>query len=527
MNRWVFLGFAVIWCLSAVNAQDFFDPGRIAEIRLYFEQPDWEKTLAALKENEEEDRIEANLVVDGLEFNGVGVRYKGNSSYHNVSRKGEKKLPFNIKIDHTDKSAALPGGYSKLKLSNGFRDPSFMREVLAYEIAREYMPASRANLAQVFVNDTLMGLYTSVQSVDDPLLGEHFDEHKGPFFKCDPVWGFKTPADCPMGDKASLQYLGEDSACYAGLYEMKSEEGWTDLIRLARILNEEPERIEEVLNVDQALWMLAFDNLIVNLDSYLGAFCHNYYLYRDQEKLFHPIIWDMNLAFGGFTILEGNTILSTTDLAELSMFIHYKNQNPKRPLITQLLSNDLFRKVYLHHLYTILEDHFVSGKFKERVMELQALASPLVEKDTNRFYSVEAFRANLEQTVDADGTPIIGLLQLMDAREAYLLSHPLANKEKPSLSEVRHRHNIEKVTITAQASGADQLWLCYSEPSSLVYHRIRMEDNGLNGDEAAGDQIWGAQINYRPGLQYYVIAEGPYHVAIVPKQAGFKAHVVD
>jgi hypothetical protein len=34
-------------------------------------------------------------------------------------------------------------GYGTLKLANVYNDPSFVREVLSYEIARKYMPASQ------------------------------------------------------------------------------------------------------------------------------------------------------------------------------------------------------------------------------------------------------------------------------------------------------------------------------------------------------------------------------------------------
>ena len=42
-----------------------------------------------------------------------------------------------------------------------------------------------------------------------------------------------------------------------------------------------PPVAEKVLDVDRALWMLAFNNVLVNLDSYSGAFRQNYYLYHD------------------------------------------------------------------------------------------------------------------------------------------------------------------------------------------------------------------------------------------------------
>jgi spore coat protein CotH len=38
------------------------------------------------------------------------------------------------------------------------------------------------------------------------------------------------------------------------------------------------------------LWMLAFNNVFVNLDSYTGGFSQNYYLYKDENRRFNPVV---------------------------------------------------------------------------------------------------------------------------------------------------------------------------------------------------------------------------------------------
>lgn len=39
--------------------------------------------------------------------------------------------------------------------------------------------------------------------------------------------------------------------------------------------------------------MLAFDNVLVNIDSYIGTFKQNYYLYKDDNGRFNAIVWDL------------------------------------------------------------------------------------------------------------------------------------------------------------------------------------------------------------------------------------------
>jgi len=64
--------------------------------------------------------------------------------------------------------------------------PSFVREALSYEIARNYMPAGRANFAKLYINDEYWGLYTNVEAVNKDFLGNHFQSTDGAFFKCNP-----------------------------------------------------------------------------------------------------------------------------------------------------------------------------------------------------------------------------------------------------------------------------------------------------------------------------------------------------
>ena len=67
-------------------------------------------------------------MIDGLKDENVGVKYKGNSSY-NINN---VKNPINIRLDYLNNGQSIDG-YNVLKLSNGFMDPSFVREVLSYE----------------------------------------------------------------------------------------------------------------------------------------------------------------------------------------------------------------------------------------------------------------------------------------------------------------------------------------------------------------------------------------------------------
>ncbi len=512
-KRYFFLLFLFIGLTG--NAQDFYNLNRVRDVKLEFAEQNWSQILDSFKLAGEDERLIGKATIDGILYDSVGVRFKGNSSYHNVRKTDSGKLPFNIKLNTVKKKQRLPGGQKTLKLSNVFRDPSFIREVLSYEIAGCYMPAPRANFVRLTVNGVPLGLYNNSESIDKLFLKNHFGYKKGILFKCDPSWAAAPIEGCLAGDKASLMYQGEDSLCYESNYELKSDHGWKALIELCHAL-ENGREPDELINVDRTLWMHAFNNVLVNLDSYSGRLCHNYYLYKDSFGRFQPIVWDMNLSFGGFRF-DGTDSKPMTDeeLQEFSMFAHYKN--PNRPLISKLLNVPLYRKVYLAHVKTILEEFFSSGKYTERARTIQSAIDFYVQNDPNKLYSYEAFKNNLQATELAGKSKIIGIKELMETRITYLTNHPLLKKAPPKIAGLTHREEGDSsVLISCNAKDAETLWLCYRYKPHAPFKRLAMETDGGESYRAA--------IDYGADLQYYIIAEGAKRASLSPARAAFEYH---
>jgi len=524
MRKLYFLFFLVLTPLLS-GAQDLYEINKIREIKVRFVENNWDVLLDSFKQDGNDERLLGSVTIDGVLYDSVGVRYKGNSSYFNTRKHNLSKLPFNIKADYTRDEQRFKGGYKSLKLSNVFRDPSFLREVMAYEIAGKYMNAPRANFVKLYVNETYLGLYNNTESIDKKFLVDNFGDKSGVLFKCDPNWNAKVKKGCSPGEKASLMFQGDDPECYYSNYELKSKEGWEDLIQLTKTLNDHPENVHEILNVDQTLWMHAYNNVLVNLDSYSGKLCHNYYMYRDTFGLFQPMVWDMNMAFGGFRHDGTGPSLTNEKLQELSPFIHYKS--PNRPLISQLLKNPLNRKVYIAHIRTILKENFEAGAFERRGAELQRLIDFNVQQDKNKLYTHEAFKQNLKESTKAGKSNIIGLAELMNKRAEYLKAHPLLRKTPPSLSGVRHTKSTDQVTIVATASNADAVFLMYRSKPHAPFKRIRMADNGQDGDQTSGDGVFSKSVELSNGAQYYVIGENEKSAAVLPERAAFEFYKVE
>ena len=500
----------------SIFAQDIYDVRSVKDVKIQFEFDDWKNQLNDFKEAGKDERLIGTVTVNGTRYDSVGVRYKGNSSYFNVRNTGSSKLPFNIKVNHIKKKQKLPNGYTSLKLSNVFRDPSFLREVLAYEIAGKYMPSPRANYVRVYVNDQLLGLYNNTESVDEKFLKENFGNDDGTLVKCDPNWHGEVKRGCKKGNNGSLNYLGDNPNCYFDYYEKKSDKGWKDLVNLTKVLETNTKDIEKVLNVDRALWMLAYNNVLVNLDSYSGRLCHNYYVYKDENGIFNTIPWDMNLNFGGFRFVDEKTLLDVKKMQELSPLSSFKD--PKRPLISKLLANSMYRKIYIAHMRTILKENFSSGEYAKRATEIQRIIDFFVKSDENKLYPYEEFKNNLTKTSPAGKSKIVGITELMNARTKYLEAHPLINKTPPKISQVKHTKGTDGTTVTAKVEGVRKAFVFYREKGFGTFKRVALEDDGNNA--------FSVKIPKDKPMEYYIMALNADAAMFSPERAAFEVYEV-
>lgn len=514
----------------ALPAQNLYDPTTIQEIKITFDFNDWDTRMDTAIAGSESYTIAKTVEINGQIFDSVGVKYKGNSSY----RASNKKNPLHIELDHIIGKQDY-GGATDLKLSNVFADPSFVREALSYWILSHYMHCPRANFAKVYVNGAYYGLMTNVENIGKSFLSDHFASSKGAFFKCTPVGGAG-----PGGNNSypTLGWLGATPSLYQKAYELKSDAGWEELVHLIDTLNNKTAAVDQILDVDRALWMLAFDNLLVNLDSYLGSFSQNYYLYRGENRRFNSIVWDLNMSFGGFTLLAGSTGGFGGSLDSTAM----KNLSPlavstvaARPLIKKLLEVPTYKRMYLAHLRTMLEEMFVSGAYLEEGLELQALIDAAVQADANKFYTYAQFKTNLYRSVAAGGTGPsggIGIAALMNGRISYLRSTAEISATPPSISAVGASSSPtlgSTVWITAQiGSGASGVWLGWRGQTTDAFTRTAMYDDGQHQDGAASDGIYGASfVAATPTSEYYVYAENNNAGVFSPARAEHEFHTLN
>lgn len=256
---------------------------------LEFENADWEKDLADFKNTDVE--VSAKLTVDGKTYPDVGVHFHGMSSFMMVGEGRKRSLMLSLDFINPDQALA---GYNKLVLLNAHEDPSFLRSVLALEIARDYLPAPKANFSRVVINGESWGIYVNQQHFNKDFLRDFYKTTKGT--------RWKVPGS-PMG-QGGLNYLGDYVEAYKDIYELKSKDdpkSWVALMNLCRVLNQTPSNqlekaLSPILDIDGALRFFAWENVLANGDG-VYARSSDYCIYLDASGKFHLIPYDANETF--------------------------------------------------------------------------------------------------------------------------------------------------------------------------------------------------------------------------------------
>ncbi len=506
------LYFLTIMLLSmSANCQNLFEMSSVQDIRIIFSRNDWDFLLDSMAQAGDDYSVASSVTINGTTFNNVGVKYKGNSTYN----PNNLKNPLAVKLDYIQNQDFQ--GYTSIKLNNAFKDPSFVREVMGYEIARKYMPSVESNYANVFINGNLHGLYTNVQDLNKTFLSNNFAGKNGVFFKCDPIVGMPPTAGCNPGG-STLEYLGADTACFYSKYENQNTTGWTELKNLTNTLNNNVAAIESILYVDRALWMLAYNNLFCNFDSYTGS-GHNYYVYRDENMQFSTLLWDLNETFGNF--LNGGQ--GNLNLAQLQTLTPLHNSTQiNRPLLYRLLAMPRYKKSYIAHLRTMLAENVSNAWYLTRGQELQTLINSYVSADPNKLYTYQQFQQNLNTSFGS----MWGLSALMEPRDSFLLQHQELTYVPPTISNIQAPTaplSGTSVTITATVSTTNYVRLRHRAALYEIFMDEPMFDDGAHGDGAASDGVYGAfLVMDSPQKQYYIYAENANAAMFSPVRAEYE-----
>ena len=499
MNKYIFrpfflvLGFTCAYNLTSAQV-DFYDLSSVQEIEVYFSQSDWDYQLDTAKHGDDGYIIADYVRINGVQFDDAGVKYKGNSSYDSTYTKN----PVHIELNHVIPQSYQ--GFTDIKLGNNYADPSVIREVLAYSILSNYMYCPRSNFARLYINGSYIGLYSNDESINKNFCSRNFNSSSGTFFKCNPI---VTPGPTT---KSNLKYIpGGDSTVYSDFYELKSDSGWDDLINLCDSVTNNPGSLESVLDMDRVLWMLAFNSVLVNLDSYTGVF---------------PFVGSGGTSMGSLNI---------SNMQTLSPVFH--ENDPYWPLINAVMNDPSRRKQFIAHARTINDENFVNGNYITTAQQLQQTADAAVLADTNSFFSYAQFQGGLDNDYQVGNYMVPGIQNLMNSRVSYLQSFPEFQAVPPQIvtvtPSVLQPTLNQQMYITAQVNNASEVYLGYRSSVTDVFVKVPMLDDGNHNDGMAGDQIYGAEISISSLLtQYYVYAENNNAAIFSPVRAEYEFYTL-
>ena len=319
-----------------------------------------------------------SITINGEILRKVGVRYKGNGSFHTMH--GSLKRNLKIKLDWT-KSDQDYKSVETLNLNAGGLDPTKLRESLGYALFREAgVPAPRTTFAEVILtvpgkhHRAYLGLYTIVEQVNKLFLKDRFQSKKGLLMKPEGI--------------ASVEYHGDDWKFYAPLYRPDGEplsSQTKKVIDFAYLVNLSEEKqfrdsIDSFLDVDSFLRFIAVNALIVNLDTLL-AMPQNYYLYlhpKTGKFIFFP--WDLDICFAGWP-------LGGPPAKQMNLSLIHPHSSDEHKLIDRLFGIESIKSRYYQIINELVSDTFSKEQLLQNIHRMEKTIQHALEKDTDAIAS--------------------------------------------------------------------------------------------------------------------------------------------
>lgn len=318
------------------NTVDLFDDIQMHTITLAMTSGEYQNMLTTYTETQEKDYYKIDIIIDGITIEDVGVRLKWNSSLMQVAGtrwmgwdrpqgmqfpqwwtwinmtwieesmrqmiwwywwaswdNNTDYLPLLIKFDKYVDGQTYEWRSQIALRKAWFSDTTLLAEPATYTVYQSlWQPAPETSYGHIQIDGKEPHLYIVSEVVDDEIyLNRYFSGDDGILFKVDSF--------------SSFRYLGEDPTLYTEIFEQASNENDDDSAQLINMLKfvsqsttwEFAEHINEYIDIDSVLHVLAIDTFMSNSDSFGGA-GNNYYLYYcKSENKFYMLTRDQNLAF--------------------------------------------------------------------------------------------------------------------------------------------------------------------------------------------------------------------------------------
>ena len=281
---------------SADTASDLWDSSSVHSIEVSYDQEDYDAMIETYLDSGEKEWIRATVTIDGVTYEDVGLKLKGNSSLRGLSTDADAELssenpedlPWVIRLDEYVEDQNHEGTTELVVRGNS--SETALNEAVALELLEEAGLASEQAIAVRFSADgSEETLRLVIENPDDEWMERELGD--GLLYKAE-----------AGGD---YSYRGEDEEAYADVFDQEGgDDDLTPLIDFLQWLNESTDEefaadLDEHLDVEAFATYLAFQELVGNSDDIDGP-GNNSYLYYDPDTGQMTVVsWDLNLAFGG------------------------------------------------------------------------------------------------------------------------------------------------------------------------------------------------------------------------------------
>lgn len=365
-----------------------FDDSKVHTIDIQIE--DWAGFLHTASK---EEYTPCELTIDGETYTGTGIRVKGNNSKRLITKYGLDRYSLKIQFDRYAKGQSYYG-LDQMFLDTSFQDNSYMKNYLTYHMmAHMGVPSPLCSYTWVTVNGEPWGLFLALEEPKKAFAVRNFGQDHGQLYKPD----YRSLED--ENADIALRYTDDNPDSYYNIFHKArfdvTEKDKAELIGALKILSE-GEQLEKAVDVEEVLRFFTVQVFVVNMDSYLGATGHNYFLHVKGGRM-QMLPWDYNLAFATYSLGMPNPV------NDARLYINYPIDTPakgevmlKRPLFHHLMLQESYYDRY-HELFDILlSTYFENGIFEETVRKTEELIGPYVEQDPTAFCSYEDHKLAVE-----------------------------------------------------------------------------------------------------------------------------------
>ncbi len=225
-------------------------------------------------------------------------------------------------------------------------------------------------------------------------------------------------------------------------------------------------------------------------------------------------------------MLAGAAPLNITGMQQMDPFLNATSTS--HPIVSKILTDPTYKKMYVAHMKTMIDENFSNGWYQTRALEIQGIIDSHVQADPNKFYTYTDFLNNIDNSAGSGRDAIVGITELMDSRVSYLNSQSEFQAASPVISNIippSEAFSNSTVWFSVDADNATLVQLGYRQGGA--FEKIRMADDGAHNDGSANDGVYGVSIDIGAGdIAYYIYAENNDAAAFSPERAEYEYYTV-